>query len=137
MSAFSFNLPAPSLKVSDLATYHAALAAWKATVAEMVALYPGLVQGLALPAPCPPPTVASLPALPGDKGACELAWIAKSGRKSVRFTARIQELYPDKESYCRALLQGEVKEEPEPKGEPEGVIPAPRFTCPEDVPDLF
>lgn len=134
MSAFQFTLPAPSLKVSDMATYHAALDAWKATVAEMVKLYPGLVQALPLPVPCPPSTVSSLPALPSDKGPSEIAWLAQTGKKSVRFTSRLQAVYPDKETYCQALLSGEAGEDTEPDSVH---IPAPRFASPDDVPNLF
>lgn len=71
-------------------------------------------------APTLPSVASALRVSNGDgKGQWERAWIEKSGKKSVRFTSRVQSLlnpdgsplYPDKESYCRALCEGTAKDD--------------------------
>ena len=78
------------------------------------------------------PSVASAAMLSdgAGKGQWEKAWLEKTGKKSVRFTSRVQSLrnpdgsplYPDKESYCRALCEGTAKDD---NGEDESPAPAP------------
>ena len=71
------------------------------------------VDSVSTPAAPTLPSVASAPTLSNgaEKGQWEKAWIEKSGKKSVRFTTRIQALYPDKESYCRALCEGTARDD--------------------------
>ncbi len=133
MNPFSFVSAAPAVKVADLASYRACLVEYEAHIARLVALY-----GATFAAPAPVDTAPRVipPVLLKDgKGPCEIEWLRRTGKKSVRFTSAAAASYPDKESYCKALCDGTAHEAPmDAEGETETV---PRFESPDTVPPLF
>jgi hypothetical protein len=142
--SFQFLIPAPALKVADVASYKVALALWQETVAEMVRLYPHLVQGIALP---PSPLPSPLPLVAGgEKGEWEILALeklkaqdvrdGKRPRKSIRFTPRIALKFQNKEDYCQAIFEGRATVEKEAEGEGEGEGEAPPNISEVDVDGL-
>ena len=111
---FSFQAvsQAPTVKVADLASFKACLAAYEEHIARMVALYGASIIATASPSP---PSL-SLPAMKGgagEKGEWEREWLKRTGRKSVRMTDKVKERFSAKEDYCKALCEGEEEGEEE------------------------
>ena len=96
----------PVRKGQPIEDYREEIAEWKNAVLWM--------QENASPAFKTPPATTTLPSVPSalrasngdEKGQHEKQWLATSGKKSVRFTTKMQALYADKESYCKALCDG-------------------------------
>ena len=124
MSEFNFLLAAPTLKVADKESYKWALDQWKSTIQWAADNFPGMVSSLKAAPPVPSASPVFL-----DKGPYELEYLRQNPHKrSVRFTTRFREmirrdeggeierdeagdpipLYPDKESFCKALLEGKA-----------------------------
>ena len=100
-SPFSFTLAAPTLKATDKASYEFALEKWKETVAWCAENYPGIIDGIRSSPPGGPSS--TLP----EKGYWERKYLdLHPEKRSVRFTTRFQEIYPDKEAFCQALCEG-------------------------------
>ena len=119
---FSFVIAAPTLKATDKESYKFALQHWKEAVEWAANTFPGMVN---IPKPEPPSGTTSVYS---EKGEYELEYLRRHPEKrSVRFTTRFREmprrdeegnimvdeetgdfipLYPDKESFCKALLEG-------------------------------
>jgi len=114
MNAFSF-IPAPTFAAPDVDSYAAALDKWKETVMAFQSLPVALT------------SVPAAPTLSGDskpasatldvRGPWETQWMELNpGKRSPKFTSARQAEYRDKESYCRALIEGgAIDREPEPQ----------------------